>query len=321
MCQRTEDVKFYFAPMEGMTGYLYRNAHHDFFPGMDKYFSPFISTNQSTSFKTKELKDLLTENNKGLTLVPQVLTNHAGDFISTAKKIEQMGYSVININLGCPSGTVVAKNKGSGFLAKREELDRFLDQIFSEVTTSISIKTRLGKEQPEEFYELIKIFNKYPLQELIIHPRIQKDIYKNKPNLEVFSDALQESKNPVCYNGDLFTVNDYLNFRERFPTVETVMFGRGLLSNPALADEINGRGKLTDQRLKEFHDRLYEDYRNVLSGDRNILFKMKALWFYWLDLFPDNEKNAKKIRKAEHLCDYDEAVATLFRERTIEGRP
>jgi tRNA-dihydrouridine synthase len=310
-------MNFYFAPMEGLTGYIYRNAHNAFFNKIDKYFSPFIVANQSDSFKTRELNDILPENNQGLVLIPQLLTNNAKDFIHTSKKIKQLGYNEINLNLGCPSGTVVSKNRGSGFLSKTEELNVFLGEIFSQATTKISVKTRIGKDQPEEFYNLIEIFNKYPIEELIIHPRIQKDFYKNKPNLKIFKDALALSKNPVCYNGDIFTVKDYKQFSTDFPSVNTLMLGRGLLANPGLISDIENNTKLEKKLLKDFHDKIYEDYKTILFGDRNVLFKMKELWFYMIPMFSDNAKYAKKIRKSERLHDYDEAVLSLFREQDI----
>lgn len=310
-------MNFYFAPMEGLTGYVYRNAHHAFFDNVDKYFSPFIFANQSKGFTTRELNDILPENNQGIVLIPQLLTNHAADFIHTAKKLKQFGYNEINLNLGCPSGTVVSKNRGSGFLYHKEDLDAFLDQIFAQPITKISIKTRIGKNDPEEFYELIEIFNKYPMEELIIHPRIQKDFYKNTPNLKVFKEALAVSKNPVCYNGDLYTVKDYEAFTADFPDVDTVMLGRGLISNPGLIADITTNTKLDKKLLKDFHDRVYVDYKKVLSGDVNVLHKMKELWLYMIMMFSDNAKYIKKIKKSDRLSDYDEAVASLFREQDV----
>ncbi|ADK16904.1 MULTISPECIES: tRNA dihydrouridine synthase [Clostridium] len=310
-------MNFYFAPMEGLTGYIYRNAHNAFFNKIDKYFSPFIFANQSDKFKTKELNDILPENNQGIVLIPQLLTNNAKDFIHTSKKIKQMGYTEVNLNLGCPSGTVVSKNRGSGFLSKTKELDAFLDEIFSEAATKISVKTRIGKDSPEEFYNLIEIFNKYPIEELIIHPRIQKDFYKNKPNLKVFKDALSLSKNPICYNGDIFSVKDYKKFTTNFHSVETLMLGRGLLINPGLINDIKNNTKLDKKLLKNFHDKIYEDYKKVLFGDRNVLFRMKELWSYMIQIFSNNTKYAKKIKKSEKLYDYDAAVLSLFREQTI----
>lgn len=310
-------MKFYFAPLEGLTGYVYRNAHHAFFDHVDKYFSPFIVANQSDRFTTRELNDILPENNRGITLIPQLLTNQSADFIHTAGKLAQMGYSEINLNLGCPSGTVVSKNRGSGFLSKREDLDVFLDEIFTQATTKISVKTRIGKDRPEEFYELIQIFNKYPMEELIIHPRIQKDFYKNTPDLKIFGDALSLSKNPVCYNGDLFTVRDYEAFTAAFAGVDKVMLGRGLITNPGMIGDIMKEPRLDKKLLKDFHDRLYKDYKSVLSGDKNVLYKMKELWLYMILMFSDHAKYAKRIKKAERLSDYEDTVACLFREQEI----
>jgi tRNA-dihydrouridine synthase len=310
-------MNFYFAPMEGLTGYIYRNAHNAFFNNIDKYFSPFIVANQSESFKTREINDILPENNQGLVLIPQLLTNNAKDFIHTSKKIKLLGYNEINLNLGCPSGTVVSKNKGAGFLSKREELDVFLDGIFSQSITKISLKIRIGKDKPEEFYDLIEIFNKYPIEELIIHPRIQKDFYKNKPNMKIFKEALVLSENPICYNGDIFTIKDYMEFSTDFPSVDTLMFGRGLLANPGFISDITNNTKLEKKLLKDFHDKIYEDYKTILFGERNVLFKMKELWFYMILVFSDNAKYAKKIKKSERLSDYDEAVSSLFREQHI----
>ena len=310
-------MKFYLAPLEGITGYIYRNAFHTYYGQVDKYFSPFITTNSDLAFKNKDIKDIHPDNNKGMVLIPQLLTNNASSFISASEKIKQYGYNEINLNLGCPSCTVVSKNKGSGFLALKEELDRFLEEIFEKSVTEISIKTRIGKEQPEEFYDLIQIYNKYPLKELIIHPRIQKDFYKNKPNLTVFADALKTSKNPVCYNGDIFTLKDFKDFNQRFPEVDTLMLGRGLLAYPGLIAAIKENKQPDKEVFRQFHDRVYEDYRKVLAPDRNVLFKMKELWIYMSTVFTDYEKYLKKIKKSEQLDSYEETVEKLFREQEI----
>ncbi len=310
-------MKFYFAPLEGLTGYIYRNAHHALFDPMDKYFTPFIIPNQNGKLRSRDLNDILPENNCGLTLIPQLLTNNARDFINTSRVIEQLGYSEINLNLGCPSGTVVSKNRGAGFLAKKEELDAFLEEIFTASVTKISVKTRIGKAEPEEFYDLIEIFNRYPMSELIIHPRVREDYYKNKPNLNIFRDALRLSKNPVCYNGDICTVEDYNKITSLFPEVEAIMLGRGLLANPNLISEIKEHRKPDRVRLKDFHDRVYEGYKATLYGDRNILFKMKELWSYMLSGFEEHEKIEKKIKKAERLYQYEEAVSELFSEKKV----
>lgn len=330
-------MHIYFAPMEGITGYIFRNAHHAFFPGINKYFSPFITARHNQNLKTKEMKDILPENNQGLLLVPQILTNHAKDFIQTSNIINRLGYQEINLNLGCPSGTVVSKYMGSGFLSKKEELDAFLEEIFTASVTKISVKTRIGRDEPEEFYELVEIFNKYPIQELIIHPRVQKDFYKGLPNWKVFSDALKLSRHPVCYNGNIFSLKDYEGFSSAFPDADTIMLGRGLVANPGLTADIRkktGQDKDFSDRtirdniilnnsildkalLKEFHDKIYYDYQEILYGERNVLFKMKEIWFYMIKLFSNYEKYGKKIKKSEKLSDYEEAVGKLFKEQEI----
>lgn len=305
-------MNLYAAPMEGLTGYIYRNAHHAFFNHIDKYFSPFILANQHAALKSRELNDIMPQHNKDLVLIPQILTNNARDFIRTSELVRDMGYGEVNLNLGCPSGTVVSKNKGAGFLAKPAELDAFLEEIFTASITKISVKTRIGMSEPEEFYGLMEIYNRYPMTELIIHPRIREDYYKNKPNMAVFKDALAMSRNPVCYNGDIFTKQAYEAFAREFPHVGSVMLGRGLLADPNLAGDIKSGVKVDLHQLKAFHDRIYEDYRGVLSGDRNILFKMRELWHYMLPTCPNHEKYAKKIKKAQHLWDYEAAVSDLF---------
>jgi tRNA-dihydrouridine synthase len=306
-------MNFYFAPIEGLTGYIYRNAHHAFFPkGMTKYFSPFIYANSSGSLKTRELNDILPENNQGVNLVPQLLTNNADDFILTAKRIKLLGYEEINLNLGCPSGTVVSKNRGAGFLAQRAELDLFLYRIFSRQVARITVKTRIGKDNPEELDELMEIFNKYPIEELIIHPRVQKDYYKNKPDMSAFQKALDRSKNPVCYNGDIFTKEDYRKFSAGYPGVGSVMLGRGLLMNPGLVQELLYGIRPEKNLMKDFHDQIYGGYKQTLFGERNVLYKMKELWHYMIFSFSDNAKHLKRIKKSQNLHAYEDAVSCLF---------
>ena len=310
-------MKYYLAPMEGITGYVYRNSYAKFFPSFDKYFTPFIIPNESKSLKTKELIDVQPENNKGLNIVPQILTNDAKGFIITANKLKQLGYNEINLNLGCPSGTVVGKNRGSGFLAKRDELDKFLNEIFKINNMKISIKTRIGKERPDEFYELIKIYNKYPMEELIIHPRTREDFYGNKPNFEVFKDALSLSVNKVCYNGDIFTVEDHNKLIETFPKVDTIMIGRGLLANPGLINEIKNNINIDEQSLRNFHDYILNEYIELYPQETGVLFKMKELWSYMIYIFSNGEKYIKKIRCSQNLGEYNNVISNLFMEEEI----
>ena len=310
-------MKYYLAPMEGITGHIYRNAYEKYFHNIDKYFTPFIVPNQSLSLKTKELRDLLPENNKGLNIVPQILTNDSEGFILTANKLKQLGYDEINLNLGCPAGTVVSKRRGSGFLAYPEELDRFLDEIYKIKDMKISIKTRLGKEMPEEFYNLIEIYNKYPLEELIIHPRTREDFYGNIPNLKIFKEALSLSKHSICYNGDIFTTENYNEIVKEFAEIDKVMLGRGILANPGLIGEIKDNKFISKEILKEFHDEIFENYTVLLSEDKNAMYRMKELWGYMSHIFTDNKKYYKKIKKAQKAKDYREAVSKLFEEQDI----
>ena len=231
-------MKFYLAPLEGVTGYIFRNALEEYFPGTDRYFTPFIVPDQKHALRKKELRDILPENNQVKNLIPQILTSDPARFVETAKALAEYGYEEVNLNLGCPSGTVVAGGRGAGMLADIEKLDRFLDQIFQETDLRISVKTRIGIERPEEGYTLMKIYNQYPISEVIIHPRTRKEYYKGEPHLDVYGELLAISKNPVCYNGNLFTVRDYEQFRQHFPQAERVMLGRGVLADPGLIQRL-----------------------------------------------------------------------------------
>lgn len=347
-------MEIYFAPMEGITGYIYRNAFHDYFTGVDKYFTPFLSPNQNRALNPKEIRDVLPENNKGMHVVPQILTNRADYFLRAAEELkEKYGYGEVNLNLGCPSRTVVSKGKGAGFLAKPEELDSFFREVFHYIKGKMSVKARIGVDDSKQFRHLMDIFNQYPLCELIIHPRIQKDYYGNSPDWEVFGEAVHVSSIPLCYNGDIFTLEDYRRMKAAFPEVNRIMLGRGLLMNPMLAETIKkeetgrkktddtgtgkadeaGRGKgheseladdpqiekmageeavMDKKRLKGFHDRLYNDYKVVMSGEKNVLFKMKEFWVYAGNLFPGEEKQLKKIKKASRAGEYESAVEAIL---------
>ena len=297
-------MKLYLAPLEGITSYIYRKALYQCFDGFDKYFIPFIRAKQNLNFSGREKKDISPENNSGMYAVPQILTRNADDFLRTANQLKEYGYQEVNLNLGCPSKTVVTKGCGAGFLARPEELEQFLDRIFSKTDMKISVKTRLGMENAEEFSRLMEIYNRFPMEELIIHPRVQKDFYKNTPNLEIFGEALAISKNSVCYNGDIFSADDFKRIHAQFPNVECFMMGRGVLADPSLAREIRG-GKAADQSdIRRFHDLLYHTYREEVSGDRNVLFKMKEIWFYLIRFFPDKAKCLKQIQKCQSMPEY-----------------
>lgn len=316
--------KYYLAPLEGITTHIFRNAYHRYFYPMDKYFTPFLVPHSKKGFSAKEKREILPENNEGLYLVPQIMSNHADECLKTIGKLRVYGYKEINLNMGCPSKTVVSKGRGSGFLAFPDELDRFLDEVFEGIGNTdvkISVKTRLGRDESEEFVRILKIYNQYPLEELIIHPRVQKDFYKNMPDYKMFAYGAENSKSPVCYNGDIFSAEKYEKIQHSFPDVQLFMLGRGILENPDLLGQIrrgeqlqkeDADGYIDKVKLRQFHDRLYEDYRALGMGDKNVLFKMKEIWCYLGKSFLGHEKVLKRIRKAERLEKYEAAVEELL---------
>ena len=336
-------MKFYFTPMEGVTGYTLRNVHHACYPGTDMYFTPFISPNQHHAVNPKEHRDVVQEHNQGVPIVPQVLTNKPELLLWSARELkEKYGYNEVNLNLGCPSKTVVSKHKGSGFLEDTEKLDRFFDEVFSAVGVAssqagpgeaeniyprISVKTRLGLDSVEEFADILQVYNKYPLSELIIHARVQKEFYKGEPHLDAFGDAVKECRHSLCYNGDIWTLQDYIRVRGLFPTVEKFMIGRPLMANPELVHELQAyeeclaAGKewngytMSVEKLKKFHDRLLTDYMTQMNGDgNNVLFKMKELWGFMGRSFPEQEKTVKKLVKAKNIEEYERLAGLIFEE-------
>ena len=314
-------MKFYLAPMEGLTGFVFRNAYQKHFGNIDTYFTPFIN-NKKMNYK--EIKDILPEHNEGMHVVPQILTNRAEDFLAIAKELGNYGYESVNLNLGCPSGTVVAKHRGAGFLAVPEELDHFLEEIFAECPLRISVKTRVGVNDAGEWEHLLSIYEKFPMEELIIHPRIQKDFYKYTPRMECYRTAYETSRCSLCYNGDIFSPDDFQNLCREFPDTEKVMLGRGVLRNPWLigmlrsADPAGGEASAPDKELLHaFCEDLCAGYARVISGDKNVLFKLKALWIYLGMSFTNPQKYLKKIKKANRLAEYEEAVDALFREQEL----
>lgn len=323
-------MRVYAAPMEGITGYIFRNAHHAVFSGIDRYYMPFLSPGENRKLSAREKNDILPEHNAGLYAVPQILSNRAEYFLWMAELLAEYGYPEINLNLGCPSGTVTAKGKGAGFLADRDALDRFLEEVFDGIEKrfpglALSIKTRLGYEREEEFAGLIPIFNRYPVSELILHPRVRNDFYQGTPRMEVFWQSLSLLRMPVCYNGNLFSLEDVQQFWKEasaYGKTEAVMLGRGLTAGPWISEEVK-QGCAMEKRealdkLKAFHDRVLEGYAETMSGDRNVLFKMKELWFYLGNYFPASAKELKKVKKAQKLTEYSAAVDALFVPEAFE---
>lgn len=338
-------MKIYMAPLEGVTGFVFRNAYEEFYGKgrVDKYFIPFISPNKTKGYTTREQNDIRPEHNVGINTVPQIMANDSELFLEAAAMLNDMGYKEINLNLGCPSGTVVSKFRGAGFLARPLELDSFLDKVLSSPVMkdmNMSVKTRTGLNSHEEFRLLLEIYNDYPLSEIIIHPRVRTDYYKNTPDMEIFKWAVEESCNPVCYNGDIFTIEDYVRFAEMCPEVDRIMLGRGFVGNPGIigqighketpqgsqedgenAHRLEGKNDSKDNvtideklniiaadTLKEFTDKLLNDYIRVMDNEVNAMHKMKEVWIYINQFNPGNEKAFKKIKKSHRLSEYEAGV-------------
>ena len=303
-----------FAPMEGITSAVFRRLHHQYFPGVDRYYTPFFSPTKEHRFTPRELREILPEHNTGIDLVPQLLTKVPEDFLWAAGELHAMGYGEVNLNVGCPSGTVTAKGKGSGMLADLDSLNRFLGAIYENAPCAISVKTRLGLEDPEEFGPVLEIYNQYPISELIIHPRVRKDFYRHPVRTQAFEQALTASKNSVSYNGGIVTPEDCAACAQRYPAVKAMMLGQGLVSDPFLAGRVKFGVQGSKEVLREFHDDLLEAYAAQFGSRANAVKRMKELWVYLIRLFGDSERHGKKLFKARSPEEYVAAVAAVFRE-------
>ncbi len=304
-----------FAPMEGITGWQFRRIHRRYFGGVDRYFSPFLSPNQHHVFSRKELWDVLPEHNEGVPLVPQILTKRAEDFLWCAGELAAMGYREVNLNCGCPSGTVVARGKGAGMLLDLRALENFLDEVFSHATVAVSVKTRLGLTDPEEFEAIWGLCCRYPLRELIVHPRLREDYYLGGVRMECFDRLLREtSPFPLGYNGDLATAEQCRQFAAERPGVASLMIGRGLLADPALVQKIKGGAGADRETLRAYHDELYETYCRAFQSKKNAIRPMKELWTYLIRLFAPDERLWRELRKAKEPAEFQTAAGRIFRE-------
>ena len=292
-------MNYYFAPMEGLTDSIYRREHHRFFPGVDRYYMPFFSPTIHRSLTARESRELPQADSTALCAVPQILTKAAEDFLWAAQVCRDLGYEEINLNTGCPSGTVVAKGKGSGMLRDVEELDRFLDGIFSASPLPISVKTRLGLDSPQEFPAILEVFNRYPIRELTIHPRVRKQFYEGDVHREWFTYAVEHSKNPLCFNGDIRTLSDAEALQAQYPSVKSVMIGRGLIADPGMLC-----GGTDIAALEAFLNALMDTYAVEFSGCRNALFRMKENWAHLYSRFEGSDKFWKKMRKTTDAAEF-----------------
>ena len=300
-------MRYYFAPMEGLTDSIYRRLHHKYFSGIDAYYMPFLSPTIHRSLTNREERELPAADTESFYAVPQLLTKVAEDFLWAAGQCAQRGYREVNLNIGCPSGTVVSKGKGSGMLRDLDALDRFLEAVFSASPLPISIKTRLGLESPDEFAAILEIYNRYPIRELTVHPRVRKQFYDGSVDMDLFRYAYENSKNPLCYNGDLTSMEQIQAIGAEFPKVQSVMIGRGLVADPGML------GGGTDKKaLEAFMNALLEEYMVAFGGSRNAMFRLKENWGFLINLFDGHEKLRKRLFKTTDIGEYRQIVREVL---------
>ena len=302
------------APLRGVTDYIFRNAFTEHFGGFDSAMAPFIPTVRGKIVKQSHIRDILPENNQNLPLIPQLIGKNPEEFVILACQLGDMGYPVINWNLGCPFPQVTHKKRGAGLLPFRDTIAAFLDYVIPRLNCKLSIKTRLGLTGSDDLPALLPILNGYPLAELIIHPRTAQQMYTGTTDLDAFARVSGLSKHPVMYNGDITTYAGFSRMKQRFPDISSWMIGRGAVINPFLPMEIkNGAGASYDrQRLCSFITALYDSYTTIMDNDVNVLDKMKGIWFYTAELFADSHQILKKIQKSKHLAGYCKEVTAIF---------
>ena len=306
------------APMEGLTGVIFRQVHSRFFGGADQYYIPFVTPTTLPKFTERQLRELAPEVNAGFEAVPQLLTRRTEDFIWAAKALADLGYTEVNLNLGCPAGTVVAKGKGSGFLRTPNELQQFLDTIFNaDLGIDVSVKTRVGWSDEAEFDLLTDVYNHFPMKVLIVHPRLKTDMYRGKPRKDLLDRYAATMKMPLGYNGDLVTPADIETIQERYTDLQQIMVGRALMADPALFRKAKGGESATREEIVAFSNTLFEAYATAFESRNNALMRMKEYWFYQLNLFKDSEKPGKNLFKSKTPEAFFEALKPVVEELEV----
>jgi tRNA-dihydrouridine synthase B len=303
------------APLRGLTGAIFRNTYAELFEGIDRAVAPFLTTIEGARIKPNQLKEVLPENNRGMPVVPQILSKTADNFIRLSRALYDLGYDTVNWNLGCPFPRVARKRRGSGLLPHPELVDAFLEDVFAASPVRISIKARLGRQRPDEIFALLPIFNRYPIEELILHPRTGVQMYMGRPDLDTFEKCLALCRCPLTYNGDIESEADFYRLQTRFPKMTTWMIGRGVLSNPFLPAIIKGLNNDSVnwvERFRQFHDALYERYAQVRHGPAHLVDSMKGYWNYFAASFDKGERVLKLVRKANSPAQYERIVAHFF---------
>ena len=315
-------------PFQGITDAPFRNVFMKHFGGIDKYYTPFFTGIQKDHAKNLHVEEIDPRCNDIETLTPQILSTDAEEILRFASQCKELGYKEINLNMGCPFPRVANKKRGCGLLPYPDKIDAMLNTVFERIDLKFSIKCRLGYFNPDEIVPVIDIFNRYPLSELIIHPRIGKQLYKGEADVKRFKELMPLIKVPLVYNGDIVSVESFERISEEVKPVNEFMLGRGLLANPFLAEEICikmdcfGRPSLAmketrTERLHAYVIDLYEDRLRHAGGSPKVLGRMKELWSYLMYSFDEPQDIWRKIKKINALKEYEEAVETVFREHRV----
>ena len=305
-------MKIFMAPMEGIGGYVYRNAFQKYFGPIDAYISPFVGKG---SLMNRERRDIDPENNKGICLIPQIMGGDAEGFLKVAADVASLGYKECNINLGCPSGTVTGRGRGSGMLKDPAALDYFLKTVMRECPMKVSVKTRVGFEDADKWEDILKVFSKYDFESVTIHPRTAKQQYEGELHMDCFKKAYMSLKCPLIFNGEIKTLEDAEKLAGSFPGLYGLMIGRGFVKRPQLACEIAGRKLPVPEEYVSWHRELESGYAGYLSGERSLLFKMKDMWNFYGDSFKDEEKTLKKMKKTQSLQEFNTLAEQLLRKQ------
>ena len=301
-------MRYYFAPMEGITDSIYRRLHHKHFGGVDRYYMPFLSPTIHRQLTHKEDRELPFADTETFVAVPQILTKVADDFLWAAQVCADRGYDEVNLNAGCPSGTVVSKGKGSGMLRDTDALDAFLEEVFSKSPLPVSVKTRLGLENAADFPGILEVYNRYPIKELTIHPRTRKQFYDGELDMDMFRYAMKNSKNPLCFNGELRSNTCICEFSKDFPQIGAMMIGRGLIADPGMLTS----GGTTRETLQAFTEELTQCYIEAFGGARNAMFRMKENWSFLRHRFDGSDRLWKQLRKTTDLNEYRAITSQIF---------
>jgi len=303
------------SPLQGLTDFRFRNSFHTFFGGIDTFYAPYIRFDGKKEIKTSTTRDILPENNRGIVLVPQIMTNDAEEFLWVALKVQEQGYSELNWNLGCPHSMVTKRGLGAGLLNNPDKIDEILNKVHAESNIKISIKMRLGNESSEEILKVLPVLDKYPLQNITIHPRIAKQLYSGDVDLDAFERCIQHTRHTICYNGDITSLTRFREMAERFPNIGHWMIGRGMIADPFLPSMIkNNISVYPENRIelfRKFHDTLFNEYQQALSGPSHLIMKMLSFWEYFATAFPNSPKGFKKFKKAKNIQAYEEGVREI----------